>query len=926
PVHALSKTEAAGIVETMDGKLRITVRAVLGPSNEAAVVFDIQNRTDQTIRDLRFAAYTNMESAHTHDNDFSMLDRQMGGLLVIDPPTGVCLAMAGLEPMATGFCGVWASEGALREGKGIPLAQWRTFEPDTWEERLRTMAITWVPHAPAPPSQPTEPPVQTMSPMEADAALVRDWLFQADGNPTFDRAAEELEWTRSLIRRLVADPCTRSLQKEIEELDHLAERLAKKQGEPKELYLAIRRVKRRIAFANPALTFDQILFIDQPYPQGAEWPHQARHRNGMMAVPGGRLLVLDGLHPGGKIRKLGPMKPGSYWRPDVSWDGQRILFCFKPCDESSFHLYEINTDGSGLQQLTDGPYDDLDPIYEPDGHIIFTTTRCNTYVRCMPYTYSYILARCNADGSDIYLLSRNNEPDWCPSLLHDGRIIYSRWEYHDKALWRIQSLWVTNQDGTQTEVFWGNQSVWPDHLAEPRAIPGSRRVLFTGLAHHDWFAGSIGIIDPDKGQNFPHGLTKVTAEIAWPECGQPPIDPIESPRYHTAGQFSAYKTPYPIGEEDFLVSARIGGRDGKFNLYFMDIHGNRELIYEGAHNIWHAMPLEPRRRPPVHPDRVAWPKTLEERAHPQPGLLYSPDVFEGISDLPRGSVQFLRVIQMDSRTYSTWTRDGRFSGPVVSAVQDDGVKRILGTVPVDSDGSVYVEVPPGQALHFQLLNEQYQALHTMRSFTGVMPGEQRSCLGCHEMHSSAPVNAPSLALRHGPRKLTPPPWGSVSMSYEKLVQPVFERHCGSCHIDSHEGRKALDLTLRPGIGPFKEPYLTLVGYANYFHAASDVQETGIAGALMAENFNQSDPASYRTFQPMGHLSYTSRLIEMAMSGDHYATKITGDDLRLLIGWIDANCPYRGDDEIRALADPSFPGIDALPIRPRTKTAPIIHRP
>jgi hypothetical protein len=544
----------------------------------------------------------------------------------------------------------------------------------------------------------------------------------------------------------------------------------------------------------------------------------------------------------------------------------------------------------------------------------------------MPYTYSYVLARCDADGSNIYIVSRNNEPDWCPALLNDGRLIYSRWEYHDKALWRIQSLWAMNQDGTNTAVFWGNQSVWPDHLAEPRPIPNSNRVMFTGLAHHDWFAGSIGIIDPSQGFNFPDGLTKVTGDVAWPECGQPPEDPREAEDYHVSGRYQAYKTPYPLSEEDFLVSARAGDRGSRFNLYLMDVHGNRELIYEGQYNIWHAIPVRSRPVPPSHPDRVAWPGTGKDRKAARQGVLFSADVYQGVPDLPRGKARYLRVIQMDARTYSTWTRDGRFSGPVVSAIQDDGVKRILGTVPVQPDGSVAFQVPPGKALHFQLLDEQYRAVHTMRSFTGVMPGERRGCVGCHETHSTTPVPGGGAALRQAAVELTPPPWGPVSIGYERLVQPVLDRYCGGCHQNGGEAREAFDLTLRPGRGAFREPYLSLVGHANYSRDLTDPDRPGIAGALKAENFGQSDPQSYQTFRPLQYLSYTSPLIETYASPEHYDVRLDPVSRRKLIAWVDANCPFRGDEEIRALPDPEFAGIDALPVRPRTKTAPVIPRP
>ena len=171
----------------------------------------------------------------------------------------------------------------------------------------------------------------------------------------------------------------------------------------KELYFSARRLKRSIMFKNRVLDFAQVLFIDQPFPQGPEVIHEAIHRMGKMATPGGRLCILNGLHPGGKVRQLAPEKPGSFWRPELSFDARKVLFCFKPADQKSFHLYEMNLDGTGLKQLTDSEYDDIDPIYLPDGHIIFTTTRGNSYVRCGPFIYSYILARCDADGQNVYL-------------------------------------------------------------------------------------------------------------------------------------------------------------------------------------------------------------------------------------------------------------------------------------------------------------------------------------------------------------------------------------------------------------------------------------------------------------------------------------------------------------------------------------------
>lgn len=696
----------------------------------------------------------------------------------------------------------------------------------------------------------------------------------------------------------------------------------------RDFYFAVRRAKRAILFKNPVVDFAQVLFIDQPLPQGPINPeHEAIHRMGITSVPGGRLLVLDGLHPGGTLRQLAPQdRPGAFWRPDLSFDARRVLFCYKPYDEKSFHLYEISLDGTGLRQLTDSDYDDVDPLYLPDGHVLFTTTRGNSYVRCGPFIYSYILARCDADGRNVYLISYNGEPDFVPALLNDGRVIYSRWEYTDKPLWRLQKLWTTNQDGTGTAHFWGNQSVWPDHLSEPRPIPGSRRVMFSGVGHHDWWSGSIGIIDPDRGRDFPHGLTKVTVDLRWPEVSAPPVDPPEAADYHAAGRFTGYKTAYPLSEEDFLVSAR--GVGHRFRLYLMDVHGNRDLIYEGSHNVWHALPVRPRPMPPPQTDRVVWPGTGADRQPVAPGVFFSADVYQGVPGLPRGLVKYLRVFQLDYKTYSTWNKTYRHSGPPVSIVQEEGVKRILSEVPVEADGSVHFAAPAGRALYFQLLDADRRCLQTMRSFSGLMPGEQRGCVGCHELHSSVPPPQQGLALRRPPTPLSPPPWGTESISYERFVQPVLDRYCVRCHAGTAAAAAEPNLALRPGTSVFREPYLTLVGPAGWGNPISGGRPGyGIAGAIPVESgYGMNDPQALGTLQPMQHLSYTSRLIELASSGKHYEVRVDELAKHRLIAWVDACAPYMGEEELRALGDPDFPGIDRLPIRPRVATAPVIDRP
>jgi hypothetical protein len=786
-------------------------------------------------------------------------------------------------------------------------------------------------------------------PLDSETAqrlLESDWLFQADGRPTVQRSLQEIGWARELARRLEAHPAKPDLAAERTVLDPLEAKLRalppeQADDEAKALYFAVRRAKRTITWKNPVLDFDRLLVVDGPYPKSRRQRanHQTGHRNGCWySNSGSRLLLLEGLGPNAKVRDLLPGHEGFLWRPELSFDADRILFCFMPKEERSFHLYLINLDGTGLRQLTNSPYDDLDPIYLPDGHLLFTTTRGNTYVRCGPYIPAYVLARCDADGRNIHIISRNNETDYLPALLPDGRVLYTRWEYTDRPEYNLMGLWTVNPDGTGDAVYWGNRSFYPDLLVEARPVPGTDSTLFAGAAHHSFFDGCLGLVDVRRGREWPDGVYKVTADIPWPEVGDSKDgpNPIATPRYHASGRYTAYKSPYPLGSEDFLVSARTGmtgsWNDVRFKetfaLYLMDVYGNRELMYRGVHNVWYAVTVKPRPRPPAIPDRVAWPKKGEPAGD---GVLFSPNVYEGTEGLPPGKAKYLRVLQLDYKTYTAWRKTWWNSGPAISVVQQDGVKRILGTVPIREDGSVSVRVPSGQQLYFQLLDENQRCLQIMRSFTGVMPGETRGCVGCHEQHSRAfPVSGPAVRIADPPAALTSPPWGAhVSIGYERFAQPVLDKHCGKCHQGDGEARKALDLTLRGGVietglpvpqplRAFKEPYLTLVGLTldGKGKTAPPGPGVGIAGCL------NIDALGNGPIKPLTMLSYASPLIQMAMSGKHYNVKIEGEELLRLIAWVDSNCVYRGDEEVRQIPDPDIGGF---PIPPKIRTAPVIDR-
>jgi hypothetical protein len=328
---------------------------------------------------------------------------------------------------------------------------------------------------------------------------------------------------------------------------------------------------------------------------------------------------------------------------------------------------------------------------------------------------------------------------------------------------------------------------------------------------------------------------------------------------------------------------------------------------------------------------VAWP-SREQRDHPADGVIFSGNVYFGAPPELANQAKFLRVLNIEHKTYTYWHKRPYLStGPVVSAVQSEGVKRVLGTVPVEPDGSVCFHAPSGIPLHFQLLDDQQRALQTMRSFTGVLPGEQRGCLGCHESHGRTPAyESIGMAFQHPPQDIEAPPWGHASVSFPRFVQPVLDQYCGKCHQGDGEGRKTLDLTDRPGFLIFSEPYLLLTGRPAwgrpYEKPDNPPPGFGIANILQVEGYDQRDPQAYRTPPPMTALSYRSKLIEIASSGKHHDVKVDPLSLQKLIAWVDTMAPYRGAEEVREIDDPVFQGVDWLAIRPRIKTAPTIIRP
>ncbi|MCH5373554.1 MAG: hypothetical protein JJ992_06225, partial [Planctomycetes bacterium] len=456
------------------------------------------------------------------------------------------------------------------------------------------------------------------------------------------------------------------------------------------LHAEVKKLRREIILSHPALDFSRLLINKRPPPG---FSHQSDQYLGRYSGLGDGLVVLDDwkTDPKPTVLLADQLPPGSSLHPELSFDGKKILFSY--CDHSEpdptlrrFYIYEVNIDGTGLRQITGTAADplegfegretvmieDWDPCYLPNGQIAFVSTRNQGGVRCHHggrYCPTYTLYRCNADGSDIVPMVFGEANEWDPSLLHDGRIIWTRWDYINRHDTIYQSLWTIRPDGTGTAHFYGNYTRNPCSIAEARAIPDSSKVVGTATAHHSYTTGSIIVIDPQLGQDGDAPLERITPEIPFPET-------------EGWGQ-NAAATPWPLTEDLFLVAysheqhARQGGKNSAnaYSIYLIDTMGGRELIYRDPDQSCFApIPIVPRPVPP------SLPTMLTDDVDKSTGVFQVSDVYRSTQEIPRGSIKEMRVLRM----YPQPT----IRVPDRSATLFETPKQVLGTVPVNEDGSV----------------------------------------------------------------------------------------------------------------------------------------------------------------------------------------------------------------------------------------------
>ena len=621
-----------------------------------------------------------------------------------------------------------------------------------------------------------------------------------------------LRRTQALIAHLGADQLQPAL-------NELKERNTPGLGEEgqRELFIAIAQLRRKVAFSNPLLDFNSLLFLKHN-PKARGDAHMVDQYLGLNQAAGGGVFRLDkpfseaptatSLLNDGRLDQ----ENGSFISLELDYDAKEILFAYTKLDwknvagsedwegqpwteqeaagqrgqnrhycfreESSFHIFKAAADGNNPKQLTHGQWDDFDPVFLPNGRIVFISARAGGNQRCgWRFLPTYTLFGMMPDGSDIQQFSWHDTNEWHPSVNHDGMLVYTRWDYVDRDSDIAHHLWFCYPDGRDPRSMHGN---YPDRRSDRpwmemsiRAVPGSHKYTAVAAPHHGEAYGSLVVID----QSLPDDramsqVKRITPLSAFPESEVSPGLSFRDGKGDKQSDWH-YGTPWPL-DEDFLLCVYSSKKRGNYGIYLVDSFGNRELVYrDPAIACLDPIPFRPRKRPPLIPVQ-----TQQMQADRVPGLdpsigtISVMNVYEGEFPIPAGvKIKEMRIINVFPK--STHAIDN----PRIGHADQSLARGVFGTVPVEEDGSVYFECPTGAGIYFQLLDENGMMVQNMKTDTYLHPGEKLTCIGCHEDKRKAPViNALPLAMRRPPSKIQPEAPGTYPLSFPRLVQPVLDKH------------------------------------------------------------------------------------------------------------------------------------------------------
>ena len=637
--------------------------------------------------------------------------------------------------------------------------------------------------------------------------------------------------------------------------------------------------------------------------------------------------------PGGK---------GFIGKISLSFDAKKVLFDFRENPGAGFRIWEVNSDGTGLRQVSFPPddeaekaarwrngwhTDDVHPCYLPDGKIIFSSTRCEHTVLCGGSSHLVApgLHRMDPDGTNVEQLTNSPVSEFCPMVLDDGRVMYHRWEYIDKGARVAKTIWTMNPDGTGPREVYGVADDTTTVYMYPQPLPGSNhKLVCVGTCHYPQ-GGCLGAImlvdfgmggrergpDPDEAgyvqwdDRYP--VTNLTPHVFIERRTEPGWYFLTKDGTYVhdrnGQQGHLYTHPYPVSDREFLVSYKVDPADhykevaDAYALYLIDVEGNHYPVHADASlSCWHPLPLAARAVPP-HLETARDP----QYAASNQAVCFLTDIYQGMAGVEPGEVKWLRINEALPRYWST----GRRWGPSLSSSSWKGAlwPRVQwGVVPVEKDGSAHFLVPAGRAIFLQALDEDFREVQRERTYVNYAPGEVRSCTGCHGQsnHIASSIGSPApLALGRAPSTPQAQPCDLVKnggdgrpgqvIHYPTDVQPIFDAKCVECH-----GEKD------PAGG------LRLTGEITQFYNTSYEQlaRRQLAGPIIPEftSFQQGDRGNYNgAYLPPKSLGCpTSTLIDVLISSDHpknatddHSKMLAPMELMVLSRWVDTNYQFYG---------------------------------
>ncbi len=650
---------------------------------------------------------------------------------------------------------------------------------------------------------------------------------------------------------------------------------------------AFRALRDEALLANPLLDFDRLLLVKR----GAGKLGLPMNYQGNSSLdPAGydnEIAVLSPVRPDGALSTLHRPEGGRFVGDvDLHFDADRLLFSTTVAG-GRWRIFEAGTNGAVPRQvplIDEADVDNYDACYLPDGRIIFTSTAPFTGVPCV--RGSAHVANLYLRGTDgrIRRLTVEQDHDWCPTVLSDGRVLYQRWEYADLPHAFSRILLHMNPDGTGQMEYYGSNSYWPASMFYAKPLPGrpSRFVAIVGGHHEQPRMGDLVLFDIARGRFETEGAVQRI-----PGRGRP-VEPIALD-LPIAQTWPKFLHPHPLGDPStslgagkyFLVSCQPSA-GAPWGIWLADVFDNLVPIREQpGYALLEPVPLRAVPRPPVITDRVDTNGTDAE--------VMLADVYAGpgLRGIARGTIKALRIFTYH---FAYQGMGGEPDAPGLDGPWD--VKRVLGTVPVREDGSARFLVPAYMPVSIQPLDADGQALQLMRSWLTAMPGETLSCVGCHEPQNTASPARATLAAAHPAAPIRPwygPPRG---FDFRREVQPVLDRWCIGCHGSTGlatgsgtsrvEGVAIPDLTDRPPV-PVQDN-------KNAYNLASRFTPSYYAlRRLVRTPTRESD---MRVLPPGEFHAATTRLVQMLRKG-HHGVALDAEAWDRLITWIDLGAPAHG---------------------------------